>query len=477
MALYKSRAVANGLRTDHPIPGLPFVDDSHIPVGDSAAIEAIGRRPGGKTWGRDDPARPRGENGWVAYTTDPGRHDLAWIVRWHPDYGRSVVLYRNEEAVTAYSDYVNGPLLFRSGGYWWDGTTWYRPARVIDWPGEDYYRRVVPGAATVTAANVLVAGAAAPARGTVHDVAAIDLDSSYEGRWNDDLALWADHRGNQGLDHCIAGLTSPELAAENLVGTAHLAEITGIVPSTLRSYIARGEADVPLPQAIIGGRSLWSRPVAEEWAEQRQRDHDAVDAAISAPGPGGEPIPAGQAELAAALTHSYLAELWDYQPFRSRWALRWRSKNHVREVADALSHRTADYVVSTFLPIDALHATVFQALMQDLAASQQLHRSLSSQESKLRVASPSDIKDETPPYYGLMPKLGEMLGWLARHYPSTAGHVISEVTGQAERELGIPRDVTEQSIRVALDLDGDVGDTLDDFLRRVMTPAGDSQSR
>ena len=62
LTLYGSRAVANGLRTDHPIPGLPFVDDAHIPVDDPAAIEAIGRHPGGKTWGREDPApHPRPE--------------------------------------------------------------------------------------------------------------------------------------------------------------------------------------------------------------------------------------------------------------------------------------------------------------------------------------------------------------------------------------------------------------------------------
>jgi hypothetical protein len=40
-----------------------------------------------------------------------------------------------------------------------------------------------------------------------------------------------------------------------------------------------------------------------------------------------------------------------------------------------------------------------------------------------------------------------------------------------------PRADPEQSIRVALDVDGDLGDTLDDFLRRVMTPAADSESR
>ena len=51
-----------------------------------------------------------------------------------------------------------------------------------------------------------------------------------------------------------------------------------------------------------------------------------------------------------------------------------------------------------------------------------------------------------------------------------AGRVISGVTGEAERVLGIPRDVTEYSIRVSLDLDGGLGDSLDEFLRRVMTP-------
>jgi hypothetical protein len=476
LALYKSRAVANGLRTDHPVPGLPFVDDSHIPVDDPAAVEAIGRRHGGETWGRDDQARPRGQNGWVAYTTDPARYDLAWVVRWHPDHGRSVVLYRDDDAVTAYTDYVDGPLLFRSGGYWWDGTTWYRPSRVIDGPGEDYYRRAVSGAATVTAAGILAAGAADPASATVLDVAAVDADSPYEGRWNDDLALWAERRGGQGLDRCVAGLTAPELAAENLIGAPGLAEVTGIAPSTLRAYVARGEADVPLPQAVIGGRSLWSRPVAEEWAEQRQRDRDAVDAAVSAPGPYGDPVPAGQAELAAALSRSFLADLWDWQPFRSRWALRWRSKARVREVADALGSQAASYVLRTFIPLDALAATLRHALLEDLAEGQRLDRAGSS-DGKLRLAGLDETGGDRPPYYGLMPRLGEMLGWLARHRPSTAGHVINEVTGEAERELGIPRKVTEQSIRVALDLDGGLSDTLDDFLHRVLTPAADSPSR
>jgi hypothetical protein len=476
LALYRSHAVANGLRTDHPIPGLPFADDSHIPVEDSAAVEAIGRRPGGRTWGRDDPARPRGRAGWVAFTTDPGQHDLAWVVRWHPDHGRSVVLYRDDDAVNAYTDYVDGPLLFRSGGYWWDGTTWYRPSRVVDWAGEDYYRRAVPGASAVTAAGVLAASTADPARGAVLDVADIDPDAPYGGRWDADLALWAARRGGQGLDQCVVSLTAPELAAENLIGAADLAEITGIASSTLRAYITRDEADVPLPQAVIGGRSLWSRPVAEEWAEQRQRDPDAVDAAVSVPGHYGDRISPGQAELAATFTRSFLSDLWDYRPFRGRWALRWRSKDRVGEVATALGHEAAGYVLRTFIPADALAMTLQYALLADLADSQRTGHDL-AEAAKLRGEEPDGTAEEMPPYYGIMRRIAEMLGWLARHRPVTAGHVIASVTGEAERQLGIPRHVTEQSIRVALDLDGDMGDTLDEFLARVMTPTADAQDR
>lgn len=45
------------------------------------AIEAIGRQRGTNTWGREDLCR--GDAGWVAFTTDPMRHDLAWVVRSH----------------------------------------------------------------------------------------------------------------------------------------------------------------------------------------------------------------------------------------------------------------------------------------------------------------------------------------------------------------------------------------------------------
>lgn len=473
MTLYKSHAVANGFGSDHPIPGLPFVDDSHIPLDDSAAIEAIGRRRGGKTWGRDDPARPRGRNGWVAYTTDPVRHDLAWVVRWHPDNGRSVIVYRDSDAVDAYTDYVDGPLLFRSGGYWWDGGCWYRPQQVIDWPGEGYYRRAVPAATTVTAAGILAAASGDPARGSILAIADIDPDVPYEGRWNDDLALWAQRRDGRSLDECVVSLTAPELTAEHLIGATEFASAAGIASSTLRAYIARGEGRVPLPQAVAGGRSLWARPVAEEWAEQRQRDPDAITASVSITGRYGGPVPAGQAELATALARSFLADLWDWRPFRSRWALRWRTRDHVAEVADALAHEAASYVVRDFLPIDALSLTLSHALLDDLRESQRGHESALADDGKgLRLVTPDDAAaaaDNDPPWYSLMPQLEDMLTWLARHQPSSASHIISEVIGEAERNFGIPRHVTAQTFRYALPQD------MYEFADKVLPPTTDTQ--
>ena len=158
MEIYTYRAVANGLRTDHPIPDLPLVDDSHIPVDDPKGIEKIGRHPGTDTWGRQDRVRNSDSGGWTAFTTDPVRHDLAWCVRWHPEHGRSVIVYRDEEISGVHMSYWGPALLFRAGAYWWDGNGWYRPAQVWDAAREEYYRLPVPSSATVTAADLLRTG-------------------------------------------------------------------------------------------------------------------------------------------------------------------------------------------------------------------------------------------------------------------------------------------------------------------------------
>jgi len=139
--LHHYQPVGNGARTDHPVPDLPFVDDAHLPLDDGLAVEAVGRGTGDGMWGRYDRCK---EGGWVAFTTDPQRPELAWCVRWHPEHGRSVVLYRDDDAAGVHMAWWGPVLLFRAGGYWWDGTTWFRPSQIWDRAAESYVRRPVP---------------------------------------------------------------------------------------------------------------------------------------------------------------------------------------------------------------------------------------------------------------------------------------------------------------------------------------------
>ena len=246
-----------------PIPDLPFVDDSHIPVDDPKGIEKISRHPGTDTWGRYDRVRDSDSGGWTAFTTNPVRHDLAWCVRWHPEHGRSVIVYRDEEISGVHMSYWGPALLFRRGAYWWDGNGWYRPAQVWDAAQEEYYRRPVPSSATVTAAaDLLRTGKPDPAAARVLQVTDLDPDTAWSGRWLDHLSLWAAHRqdSDRSPGRAVVTLTAPELSADQMIGPAEVAEITGIAASTLRAYIARGESNVPLPQAAIGGRNAWARP-------------------------------------------------------------------------------------------------------------------------------------------------------------------------------------------------------------------------
>jgi hypothetical protein len=455
MPLYTFRALANGLHTDHPVPDLPFVDDSHIPVEDPKAIEATGRRHGTDTWGRFDPVRRFG--GWVAFTTDPVRHDLGWVVRWHPEHGRSVLLYRDDDVASVYEDFQGPALLFRAGGYWWDGTTWYRPDQVWDAAGEDWYHRVAPAAATVNAIDMLATAPSDANRGRVLAIGEAGPDMTPSGWWRDDLARWARERPVWYLRDSVVNLTAPELAADQMVGTAEMAEIGGIAASTLRAYIARGEADVPAPQASPNGRSLWARPVAEDWAEARQRSPEGIALAVSAERDSGR-VPVGLDDLWSRLSGWFYTRLWERPAVRKRWALRWRTEAAVREVSDDLGWLVASSL-DRIIPVNALTFTVERAFLDELAEGQQL-----------------DKADPDPVQYGINRKVAAMLSWLIRHDPARAANAISAITGEAERRLRIPRRVTERSIRVALSLDSNLdADSQREFLSRVLTPASSDE--
>jgi predicted DNA-binding transcriptional regulator AlpA len=103
-------------------------------------------------------------------------------------------------------------------------------------------------------------------------------------------------------------VTTPELAGDRSISATELAAIGGIAPSTLRAYISRGEEQVPSPQAVIGGRRAWSRPVAEEWVEQRRRDNVAETVAINH---GGADMHPGTAEVCHRFERIFYSALWE----------------------------------------------------------------------------------------------------------------------------------------------------------------------
>ncbi|MFH9425425.1 hypothetical protein [Streptomyces sp. NPDC017529] len=192
--------LANGLRTDHPVPGLPFVDDSHLPLEEGPeAIEAVGRHHNSGMWGRYD--KNRADGGWHAFTTDPKQHALGWSVRHHPEHGRTVLLMHDGDMALWHNTWSGEQLLFRAGGYWWNGTTWYRPGQVWNPVEQDYERRKARLAVTVYAADMLD-GRADASRAHVGKVITFDPEAARPDTWPDHLALWAEHRSRSRRTPC-----------------------------------------------------------------------------------------------------------------------------------------------------------------------------------------------------------------------------------------------------------------------------------
>jgi hypothetical protein len=446
-------AVGNGIHTDHPIPDLPFVDDGHIPVDDPLAIEAVGRGAEEGMWGREDHIHG-GRAGWVAFTTDPIRRDLAWVVRYHPEHGRSVMLFRDGDAGSVHQDLWSPVLLWRAGGYWWDGQTWYRPPQLWDRASEDYVQRAVPAATTVTAADLLT-GDGQPNRAQILQIIDVDPDAPLQGRWADHLALWARSRSVDApsLAACVVTLTAPELLADQMVYLGDLAQLAGIAPSTMRAYTARGEAELPAPQSTSGGRSAWSEPVAQEWNEARRRSSGGLIEAVSIQRAPGMSLPTGLADVRVRLAHTFFSRLWN-TGFRKRWALRWRTEDAVRAVADDLALIVA-HDVPRLVPISDLVVTLRHALLDEIA---------------LRLES-DRIEDGPSSFFGITPHITRTLDWLIRHEPSAAEVVIGQFLGEAERRLNVPIRVTDESLRQALSMDSKLDEaTLHAFLELALPP-------
>ncbi|MDK9496146.1 hypothetical protein QEZ40_000488 [Streptomyces katrae] len=441
--------LANGVRTDHPVPGLPFVDDSHVPLDEGPeAIEAVGRHKGGGMWGRYDPSRQDGA--WSAFTTDPLNHSLGWSVRYHPDHGRTVLLVRDDDIASLHSHWSGDQLLFRAGGYWWDGTTWYRPGQVWDPVEQEHERRKARAAVTVSAADMLD-GRADPARAHIGKVLTFDLKDPAPENWGDHLALWAqlhqEREGSLPLERCVVDLASPELTGAQLLGVPEMAELGGITASTLRSYISRGNSEVPQPQATVGGRDQWARAVADDWVEARQRSYEGVRAIMSA----GDrhDLSRGAAEVRDHFAADFHGTLWQRPDVRKRWILRARNEDAVREVSDTLAWTVAASL-NRIVPTDLLGPTIERAVLHDFAEAVDMHR-----KSTIRR---KDEADEVWFHLWVTRPVAAMLDWFIRHHPESAHHYIGEITREAHTRWEIPAEETIDTLRTAVSMDGKTSD-------------------
>ncbi|MFI5740967.1 hypothetical protein ACIA9I_21675 [Streptomyces anulatus] len=427
--------LANGLRTDHPVPGLPFVDDSHLPLDDGPeAIEAIGRHEASGMWGRWDANRTDG--GWRAFTTDPINHAFGWSVRHHPKHGRTVLLMGDGQTSFLHTQWDGDPLLFRAGGYWWDGTTWYRPGQIWDPVAQDHERRKARLAVTVYAADMLD-GRADPDRAHLGKVAVFDPNATQPDNWLDHLALWARHHQEQDgalpLERCVVDLSSPELTGTQLIGAPEMAELGGITASTLRAYISRGNSEVPLPQAVVGSRDQWARAVAQDWVEARQRSYEGVGQAMSAGDR--DSLPPGAAEVRDRFAADFRHTLFDRPDVRKRWVLRHRNEESVTEVANELSWSVA-VSLDRIIPAHDLGMVVQGAILRDLGDY--------AEEAK---------KEESWFLLNLTPAVGKMLVWYIRHFPGEAAATIGEIQRRAHNDWGVPPADMLRVLRRELSLD------------------------
>lgn len=453
-------ALANGIRTDHPIPGLPFVDDTLLPLDDPEAIEAIGRGVGEGLWGRWDGPRWKdgGTEQWWAFTTDPEHTDLAWCVRYHPEHGTTVLLLRDDDASPMHMTWTDEPLLFRMGGYWWDGASWYRPAQVWNSATEAFEKQPVKAAATVSAADALE-GDGDASRGRVFTRAEFEQGQA-TSNWDHDLALWAARRNDRQdarpLADCVVNLSAPELSGDQLLDAAAVADLAGIAASTFRSYLSRGESDAPAPQTVIAGRPMWAKPVARDWVQARNRSSEGVTAALSSDGAISRPI--GIQQRHERFKRMFFSVLWDNPTHRKRWALRHRNTAAVDEVADHLAWSAAVDLDRT-ISLSNLAITIRYAVLHELVTGRDLHQ------------RNSEDPDKDPVYLGILQPVTRMLDWLIRHDPSRASSTIGEIIGDAYRTHDIAHHVTERSIRTALAMDSKLDKPqLNDFLDRTMPP-------
>ncbi|MFJ4866617.1 hypothetical protein [Streptomyces sp. NPDC088748] len=455
------KAVANGLRTDHPVPGLPFINDERLPLDNPDAIERTGRNPGAGLRGRTDPLSV---GGWVAFTTEPKNPAYAWAVHHHPEHGRTVLLIHNGDRSDLHHEwaYGNSGFLDRHGGYWWDGTAWHRPGQVVDRAFERYDARLVHDALTVTAADLLAhpinPGDASIAKIADFAAAAVPLRA-----WCDHLALWAQQRHQlphaRSLDQCVIDLRAPELEPANLVDRTGLAKIAQLAPDEL-PHPKHGRRDLPPPQAGTAENPLWSEPVAGDWAEQYRSTHGPA-ILLSNTTSFGITQPRGLVS-----DHNRMTEIIRHGlEYEGDMSTKWRSarKDDPYDAAATLAWWPAvaltDNPASLF-PVSALRTTLIEAVLGSLADDVDRARKWGKEKPSL-----GDIRTDVV----------KLLDWYIERKPGHTAGLLGEILLIARTRLDLPPQKVASLLRRSLHLDSAMdGDTVDALLEMALPPSAKS---
>lgn len=277
--------LANGIRTQHPIPGLPFVDDSLLDLTDPLQIERIGRGRGQGLWGRED-TMLGSDTDWIAFTTIPSHPHLAWVVRHYQRHGTTVTLVADDDAA-GFHELRPDPVLTRCGGYWWDGAAWYRPGVTYDTVMETAIRQQpVHEAETLTVADVVKGYSALDPK----PLTPLDEISTTPPSAHEPTALWvtrhlsgwlAAHPETEAWSSAVVTLRAPEVETGRMLPVSGVADYCGLSAATIRAYLAREQ--MPPPQTRTPAL-MWASPVIGHWRESiagRQEPDVPVDESTS----------------------------------------------------------------------------------------------------------------------------------------------------------------------------------------------------
>lgn len=451
--------VANGLRTDYPLPGLPFINDERLPLDNPDAIERTGRNQGEGLWGRTDSLRG---GGWVAFTTETKNRAYAWAVHHHPEHGRTVLLIRDQDMSSLHHDWMFGRsgFLYRHGGYWWDGTVWHRPSQVVDRAYEGYDVRPVQDATSVTAADLLTLPGG-PGNARIAKIADFTAPDEPLPHWRDHLALWAAQRrpDSRPLDRCVVDLRAPELEPASFVGRAGLAQIAGLASEDLPDpKYARSSLPVPQTEAPDGPR--WSQPVARDWAEQYRRTHGPREL-LSGRTTFGTDQPLGLVADHHRLTKIISDGLEDADNNRKdKRGARGRGEAKREESAAHLAWWSAVAFSDDsdgFIPVSAVRTTLIEAVVGGLA--EDVDRAGKANKTDISLG---DIRTDVV----------KLLDWYILRAPDRTPALFGEICLLAHVRLGLKPSDVGSLLRRSLHLDSELdGETVDALLDLALPPS------